>query len=214
MLQFRMFAIIATTLISLLTFALGIAVGAVYSGNEFNNILMPFLSMTGTWASGIGTLAAVIVAIQIAATQVQESRLQGSLKCAHYSIVLVDDLLARVKYQKRILEEGGAPVASLYVNSESMARRYEGLFHQEQYLYLPGSVLDSLKKLAAGFFTQSVMTEYLRATLPQSVNVSIPANLKSSQPICMELDKLVGELEDLKDKLYKFRSTFPQYWHI
>lgn len=123
MLQMRLLIAIGTVLAALLAFALGIAVGAIYSGDDFNTILMPFLSMTGSWASGIGALAAVVVAIQIATTQARDSRLQGSLRCAHYSIVLVDDLLKRVKYQKQMLEEGGIPLASLHVNSDSMARR-------------------------------------------------------------------------------------------
>lgn len=214
MLHLRLLIAIGAVLAALLTFALGIAVGAIYSGDDFNAILMPFLSMTGNWASGIGTLAAVAVAIQIATAQARESRLQGSVRCAHYSMVLVDDLLTRVKYQKQMLEEGGRPLASLHVNSDSIARRYEGLFHHDQYLYLPGPVLGSLKKLAVGFFNQSVMTEFLRAALPLAMNEKLPAASDSAKPLCAELEILLGDLEELKSHLYDFRSTFPKNWHI
>lgn len=214
MLQLRVLTILGAALFALLAFALGIAVGAIYSGDDFVNNLMPFLSMTGTWASGIGTLAAVAVALHIATQQARDTRLQGSLRSAHYSIVLVDDLLARVKYQKQMLEKGGSPIASLHVNSISMAKRYEGLFQHDQYLFLPGPVLDSLKKLAVGFFNQSVMSEVLQAELSSSINTKLPASMVSAKPLCEELERLLADLEVLKDKLYEFRSTFPRNWHV
>ena len=214
MMQLRVFAFLGAMLLALLIFALGIAVGAIYSGDDFNTVLMPFLSMTGTWASGIGTLAAVVVALHIATQQARDARLQGSLRCAHYAMVLVDDLISRVKYQKVMLEEGGRPLASMHINAESMASRYEGLFQHDLYVFLPGPVLDALKKLAVGFFNQSVMSEVLQSELRSAMHVSLPANMASVKPLCDELDRLATDLELLKDKLYEFRSTFPANWHI
>lgn len=214
MMQLRVLVFLGVVLIALIAFAIGIAVGAIYSGNTFNDVLMPFLSMTGTWASGIGTLAAVVVALHIATQQARDARLQGSLRCAHYAIVLVDDLMSRVKYQKLMLEEGGRPLASMHINAESMARRYEGLFLHDLYVFLPRQVLDSLKKLAIGFFNQSVMSEVLQSELSLAMHINLPKNMASAKPLCAELDRLTGDLALLKDTLYEYRSSFPANWHI
>ncbi len=214
MMQFRVLIILGITLLTLLAFALGIATGTIYSGDQFNTVLMPFLSMAGTWASGIGTVAAVIVALHIATQQAREARLQGSLRCVHYAIVLVDDLIGRVRYQRQMLEEGGRPLASMHVNTESMAKRYEELFQHDMYLFLPGPVLDSLKKLAVGFFNQSVMSEVLQSELCLSMHAKLPTNMPSAKPLCDELDRLTADLELLMNQLYNFRSTFPANWNI
>ncbi len=212
--QLRVLAFLGTALIALIAFAIGIAVGAIYSGDAFNAVLMPFLSMTGTWASGIGTLAAVAVALHIATQQSRDARLQSSLRCAHFAMVLVDDLISRVKYQKLMLEEGGRPLASMHINAEAMERRYEGLFQHDLYVFLPGPILDLLKKLAVGFFNQSVMSAVLQSEVSSPVHLKFPANMASAKPICDELDRLMDDLKLLQDKLFEFRSTFPASWHI
>lgn len=105
-------------------------------------------------------------------------------------------------------------LASLHVNTDSMAKRYEGLFHHDQYLYLPGPVLDSLKKLAVGFFNQSVMTARYRTELPLAMDAKLPPANDSAKPLCAELERLLRDLEEFKGHLYDFRSRFPENWHI
>ncbi len=214
MLQLKAFVAIGLLICAFLAFSIGVAVGAVYSGDDFNTILMPFLSMTGSWASGVGALVAVIAAIQIATSQMREARLQGSVRCAHYAITLVDDLLGRVDFQRRMLVEGGRPIAALFVNSDAIARRYEGLFVQEQYLFLPGPAIDIMKRLAVGFFNINVMTEYLRSSLTALPHTPLPADLESAKPLCAQLDVLHADLEAFKDRLYEFRLSLPSNWHL
>lgn len=214
MLQLKAFIAIALLVCVFLAFSVGVAFGAVYSGDDFNSILMPVLSMTGTWASGIGALVAVIAAVQIATSQMKEVRLQGSVRCAHYAITLVDDLLNRVEYQKKMLAEGGRPIAALFVNADAIARRYEGLFVQEQYLYLPGPAIDTMKSLADGFFGLNVMTEYLKSLLTAAPHTSLPANLESAKPICEQLDALCRDLDTFREQLYEFRLSLPGHWHL
>ena len=214
MLQLKAFIAIGLLVCALLVFSMGVAVGAVYSGNDFNNILMPFLSMTGSWASGIGALVAVVAAVQIATAQMKDARLQGSVRCAHYAITLVDDLLARVEYKRRMLAEGGRPIAALFVNADAIDRRYEGLFVQEQYLYLPGPAIDIMKRLSGSFFCLKVMTEYLQSSLTAAPHTVLPANLGSAKAICTQLDDLLTELQALRVKLYEFRLSLPTHWHL
>ena len=214
MLQLKLFMFIGATLIAILMFAIGVAVGAVYSGNDFNSILMPFLSMAGTWASGVGAFLVVVATIQIATAQAQEYRLQGSIRCAHHSIMVVEELLSRVFHQKRLLIDGGVPMASLRINTEVMQRRHEDLHHRENYLYFSGSVLNLMNNLKVRFHNQAVMTEFIQSKLPNSMDMEIPANLESAKPLCLELDKFAKELEELKEELYKLRLNFPKYWNF
>ncbi|MBI5889775.1 MAG: hypothetical protein HZB47_03745 [Nitrosomonadales bacterium] len=214
MMQLRVLIILGAVLVVLLTFMIGIVFGAIYSGNKFGEILMPFLSMAGTWAAGIGTLAAVMVALYIATQQARDVRLQGKLRSTHYAMVLVDELISRAKYQQRMLNDGGRPLAALYINTEVIMRRYEGLFQYELYEFLPGMILDSLKTLSARFFGLSVMDEVLKSGLNISKHDPLPANMESAKPICDELGHLIDDLELLSKKLYEFRFTFPENWHI
>lgn len=214
MLQLKAFVAIGLLVCALLAFSIGVAVGAVYSGDDFNAILMPFLSMTGSWASGIGALVAVVAAVQIATAQMREARLQGSVRCAHYAITLVDDLINRVDYQRKMLTEGGRPIAALLVNADAINRRYEGLFMQEQYLYLPGPAIDIMKRLAGSFFGLKVMTEYLQSSLTALPRTVLPANLDSAKGLCTQLDGLLTELQAFKDKLNEFRLSLPTHWYL
>lgn len=161
-------------LIGTLGFCLGASMTAYENGDDLNKFVLPFLSMVGTWVSGLGALAAVFAALRIASRQAAEQRIQTTIKCVHHSMAVVNDLRSRVRYQRMVLSRGGVPLAALTTNASGIEKRYEALYDREIYQYLCGSLVDRITTLAGSVFGLYALSIAVAAKLENQPHTTIP----------------------------------------
>jgi len=79
-------AVVGVILLGMMLFLLGTAFGASTNSSDFKEMLLPVLSVIGSWVSGIGALGAVLVALWIAEKQRKSDK--ESLKTAFEFVVI------------------------------------------------------------------------------------------------------------------------------
>ena len=192
-------------LVGILGFCLGAATTAHETGDDLNQFVLPFLSMVGTWVSGLGALAAVLAALHIATRQAAEQRTHAAVKCAHHSMAVVNDLRSRVSYQRKVLSGGSVPLAALATNIQGIERRYEALYDREIYQYLPGALIDRITALAGSIFGLSALSLAVASTLENKPHAVIPARSTGTEKQEQDIASLETELDELFSALQTFR---------
>lgn len=192
-------------LVGVLGFCLGVATTAYETGDDLNKFVLPFLSMVGTWVSGLGALAAVLAALHIATRQAAEQHTHAAVKCAHHSMALVNDLRSRVSYQRKVLYDGSVPLAALATNIQGIERRYEALYDREIYQYLPGALIDRITALAGSIFGLSALSSAVASTLENKLHAVIPARSTGTEKQEQDIVSLEAELDELFSALQTFR---------
>jgi hypothetical protein len=109
-------------------FAIGVAFGANFLGPSTGKNWIDFLAMMGGWVSGVGALAAVIAALNIADRQARNEHAQDAVRCIHHALAIINDLRGRLHAMKLMLTEGGRPVLALAKNSNAIEQRYASLY--------------------------------------------------------------------------------------
>jgi len=199
---------LGTLTASLLSSALGFAFGASSSGSDLNQFVIPFLSMIGSWVSGIGALAAAVVALKIAEGQTKHEHQQDAIRCIHHSLAIINDLRGRVCAMRLMLGEGKRPLLALTRNAETIERRYEMLYDREIYRHVPGKVIDAITGMSGHFFGLSVLVEGIASSIGIQPFEPLPTpHDDSRQPLISTLMKLESELDDLFSQFVKVREA-------
>lgn len=198
---------IGVVLAGVTCFALGISFGASFLGQANGKNWIDFLSMLGSWVSGIGALIAVVVALTIADRQAKNEHDQDAIRCIHHALAVINDLRGRVRSVKLMLTEGGRPVLALTKNAAAIERRYESLYDREIYRHAPGELVDLITSLSGSFFGLSVLVDGVVAQgnlTPQTILPKISSG--NSAPLANTLSMLEGKLDTLFDEFVKIRE--------
>lgn len=138
-------------LLVFLAFVIGVAFGASSSKNEFLSLILPILSMVGSWASGLGALMAVIVALWLA--EQQRKREQEHLK-VEFQVVVIPPKTSEEILAINIVSDGGKPsvINSITIHSD------EASCSMYLHKFMQGS--DSIRKTLGYGETAVYMLEY------------------------------------------------------
>lgn len=187
-------------------FALGSALGASVLGPSNGKNWIDFLAMLGGWVSGIGALAAVIVALNIADRQAKHEQVQDAVRCIHHALAIINDLKGRLHSMKLMLTEGGRPFLALTRNAAAIEKRYESLYDRDIYRHAPGEVVNLITSLSGRFFGLFVLVEGMAAIATQKSLHTIPAAAESKSSLEETFLSLDAELDLLFSKFTNMRK--------
>lgn len=202
--------ILISAIVALLTNTIsltaGLWLGAARTAEDLDKFVLPLLSMLGGWVSGIGSLAAVGVALYIAGIQIRDARVQDAVRCIHHAMALINDLKSRVKYLQRTLVEGGRPIAALTQNMDAISRRYEALYDRDLYRHLPGSLVEKITGMSGSFSGIDALVTGIASAFKNEQHAYLPSNRNPTETQDKAFEQLIKDLDDLFTGLQVERS--------
>lgn len=200
--SFTIGAAIFASLVTLLFCSIGFSYLVDGSKENLEKTVVPFLTMVGSWVAGVGAIFAAVVALRIANNQIKHEYQQGAIRCIHHSLTIINDLRGRLQSIKLMLKNGGQPLIALTKNAEMIQTRYESLYSQEIYRYIPGEAADLISSMSGSFFGLIVLIEGISSGLGIPSHASIPFLKDNSR------DKIIESLTELENKIDELFNHF------
>lgn len=138
----------------------------------------------------------------------EDERRKDIVRITHHLIAITKDLKGRVEFVKKLLSEGSGPVLALSQIAATIEDRYEALLDREAYELLPGKCVDLIVKMSGSIFGISLLaagTQHGIAANPAFALQSLPN--KDSHLPAAELAKLMAEIQELIDELFRLRDS-------